>query len=232
MAWRKLPASPRQVRAAVRWFRKRVAVTPEQWKELEHDAKLQAFTLSGTTQLSVVQTALDEMAKAILKGEDLDAYKARLRKKLKDDFADKNSGRLKTAFQTQTQTALNVGRWYELEDTPGKPFRRYDAVLDHKTTVLCRSLDGTVVRADNPMLLLRWPPLHFNCRMQVRAIASRTARRHGVVEQLPLHQLPMAGFGYAPPMRAHFELERHKFDGGALAVYDKKQLKRPKPTPA
>lgn len=40
----------------------------------------------------------------------------------------------------------------------------FRAVLDNRTSVVCRFMNGRVIRADNPLLPLLTPPLHPNCR--------------------------------------------------------------------
>jgi SPP1 gp7 family putative phage head morphogenesis protein len=229
VAWRKVPTSPLERRAAVKWFRSRTAVTDAQYAALERRAKLTAFTISGVTQLNVVQAALNALAAAVKKGDDFAGFQAHLKKKLRDDFAQVDSHRLKTTFQTQTQTALNVGRWEQLE-LGQKPFRMYWAVLDSGTTKLCRSLHRTVVRANNPGLLLMWPPLHHGCRLGVRGVSASTASRHGVSAHIKSKHQPQPGFGYAPPVRAELELDRSSYDPTALAQHEQKQRARRKKT--
>lgn len=40
----------------------------------------------------------------------------------------------------------------------------YSAILDGKTTELCRELDGTIAEVGSPIIQKYNPPLHFNCR--------------------------------------------------------------------
>ena len=40
----------------------------------------------------------------------------------------------------------------------------YSAVLDNRTTEVCRDLDGLVIPLDHPMLDRLAPPNHFSCR--------------------------------------------------------------------
>ena len=83
--------------------------------------------------------------------------------------------RIETIVRTNTTEAYNHGRLIELLDAKMAPFVdgvRYSAVLDSRTTEVCRFLDGRVFRLSEgggegdqlEDLLPLLPPNHFNCR--------------------------------------------------------------------
>lgn len=75
--------------------------------------------------------------------------------------------RLQTIVRTNTTEAYNVGRITAAQDPDLADFSQgmlYSAVLDSRTTEVCRYLDGVVIPLDHPMLNRLAPPNHFNCR--------------------------------------------------------------------
>ncbi len=77
--------------------------------------------------------------------------------------------RLETIVRTNTTTAYNHGRLTEILGADVVRFVdgvRYSAILDERTTEVCRFLDGKVFRlpAAQEELELLLPPRHYNCR--------------------------------------------------------------------
>lgn len=227
--WR-VTADPDRFDEAVAWLLRQKPVTRAEFDELSRKAQAQSFTIGGTQQLQVVQTVLDEITRSVANGEPIEEFRKRIATVLKRDYVEKNSARLTTAYRTTTQTAYNAGRWFELDTDVVRathPYRIYDAVLDSRTTPICRAIDGKVYRYDDPFLLTHWPPLHFNCRTGVRAI--RTKQAMDIGPQPPPKTTKIdKGFGLAPPKRDSWEPERTEFDPKAFAEYERKlrQLER------
>lgn len=220
---KKPPANPKERAAAVRWFRKRVAVTQAEYDALGEAAKRQAFTIGRVQQLNVVQAALEEMTRAVKAGQSIEEFRARLRDKLAQDFATVESARLQRAFHTSTQRAYNAGRWEQLHTEEGvakQPFFIYDAVRDARTTLLCWNLHGTVVPSVNTAVRRVWPPLHWFCRMSVRGISRSTAYRHGITHKITLSEPITPGFGLAPPLQEDWEPDASDYDRAAFAIYE------------
>lgn len=225
---KRAPANPDQFAEASAWFRSRTPVTRAEWDAMSRQARRQAFTVAGTQQLKVVQVVFEELQRAIDKGTPIAAWRKAIKKRIKGDFADRNSGTLTTAFINANQTAYNTGRWYQLSDpavTSVLPLRIYDSVLDHRTTEICRSLNGTIRRHDDPFWLTHWCPMHHRCRSSVRALSEAMAkRRGGITQELPRPNIP-DDFGLAPPLRAGqiWEPKREDFDPSAWAIYQRSQ---------
>lgn len=74
---------------------------------------------------------------------------------------------LETIVRTYMTDAYNHGRLTEFTAPDQLVFMngfRYSAVLDERTTPVCRFLDGKVFRPEDPALHELVPPNHFNCR--------------------------------------------------------------------
>ncbi len=79
-----------------------------------------------------------------------------------------------------------AGKWVDIErDQDIFPLLEFDAVLDGRTTELCRSLNGTILPVNHPFWKTYYPPNHFNCRSTVRKLRSGT-----VTNDIPSADIP------------------------------------------
>lgn len=135
-----------------------------------------AMVLAGTTSdklLSMVKQALLFSLKA---GEGTAAASVRLRGAFDEYAADGQAtvdgapvtpSRLETIVRTNTTDAFNQGRLAEARRPELQGIvtaMQYSAILDTRTTPLCRGLDRKVFAIDDPQLDQLTPPNHFNCR--------------------------------------------------------------------
>lgn len=75
--------------------------------------------------------------------------------------------RLETIVRTNTTNAYNHGRLTDMMDPDVVPFLdgiRYSAIIDERTTEVCRFLDGKIFKPGSADIDTLLPPLHFNCR--------------------------------------------------------------------
>ncbi|HXK27213.1 MAG TPA: minor capsid protein [Candidatus Binatia bacterium] len=75
--------------------------------------------------------------------------------------------RLETIVRTNTTEAYNQGRISTFIRPDMMPFLdgiEYSAILDSRTTEVCRFLDGKIFRPESPDLAALLPPNHSNCR--------------------------------------------------------------------
>lgn len=78
-----------------------------------------------------------------------------------------SAARLETIVRTNLTDAYNHGRMMEYTSDDMLPFLnaiRYSAILDSRTTEVCRFLDGKCFTPEDPDLTDLLPPNHFNCR--------------------------------------------------------------------
>jgi SPP1 gp7 family putative phage head morphogenesis protein len=76
--------------------------------------------------------------------------------------------RIETLVRTNTTKAYNRGKVVEFADPELEGFVRavqLSAILDTRTTDICRGADGKIIMLDDDETVKRLtPPLHFNCR--------------------------------------------------------------------
>lgn len=68
---------------------------------------------------------------------------------------------------------------------------RFTAVIDERTTTICRARDGVTLPLDSPWFFRNYPPLHFNCRSVVLPLR----RQVEFTADPPDFPLPAEGFG-------------------------------------
>jgi SPP1 gp7 family putative phage head morphogenesis protein len=192
-----------QFEEAVEAHRERVPMTAAEVVDMTAEERRAAFWVAGTHEAAVVQTIHQEIERALAEGLSLDEFKKNLAEKLQGQHA-LGGAHLETVFRNAVQSAYNAGRWYQLTDpdvTAARPFWMFDAVLDTRTTPLCKDLNGTIKAHDDPFWLTHWCPLHHRCRSGVRALRTSEVERRGGVTPGGPPGAPSEGFGRAPPLR-------------------------------
>jgi len=188
---------PLRFEEAVRWFEGKVPLLPGEFKRLSAEAKRRAFTMAGIAELDRLAWLHQTLLDALEEGQTLDAWRKRVVERVKAA----HPVHLETVFRTNVQSAYSAGRWVQLNHPAVKkarPYWMYDAILDARTTPICRERDGTVLPADHPWWQNNTPPLHFNCRSGIRALTEAEARARGIAEVPPEGEPPQEGFGLPP----------------------------------
>ena len=88
-----------------------------------------------------------------------------------------NDKYMKTWLETEYNLAVAggqmAGKWVNISrDASTLPLLEFDAVLDNRTTALCRSLDKIILPINHIFWNRFYPPNHFGCRSTVRQLAS------------------------------------------------------------
>jgi SPP1 gp7 family putative phage head morphogenesis protein len=133
-------------------------------EEASHDS---AFTVAGVSQLDMVADVWTALDRAVARGETLENFRKRVSARLTAAWGKDQPYRVETIFRTNVQKSYSAGRWVQMNDPAVKaarPFRRFSAIVDLRTTATCRTLDGVVRPADDPWWDGKIPPLHFSCR--------------------------------------------------------------------
>jgi len=199
------PKDPARPEKAIAWFRAKTPVTDAAYAKLTEAAKKQAFKVAGIAQLDLVTDVMDSLTKALEDGLDLDSWKSSIGEQVLSAWSGSvaNPGwRLETIFRTNIQSAYAAGRYEEAtqpETLKRRPYWRFDAVMDSRTSPICKPLDGTVRPADDPWWAEHHPPLHHACRSHVITLTDAQARRMGITATPPNTEAA-PGFG-SPPSR-------------------------------
>lgn len=189
-------ASPEYSKAA---YEARLGLSAKKVSSIEKHAGTRARKAAELAKLRFVQSLLDVVDKARRDGKPLQAVKDALRSKL-GSAASKATpdSYLRLAVQNNVQAAYNAGKveqFLEPATRARRPFWLFDAVMDLRTSKLCRRCHGIVRPAGDAWFLRRIPPLHHWCRSTIRALTRAAAAAEGGVTARPPRQLPEDGFG-------------------------------------
>jgi len=207
---------------ALRWFLSRVILTDDELDDLNARARMQAWWFSGGEQLRLVQDVFDDLARALNLGLPFSDFKKQVSAKLASAWGGANPHRVETIWINAMQRAYGGGRYRQLTTPTMKRFRpywMYDAVLDSRTSPMCKERDSKVLAADDPWWDSNYPPLHHRCRSGVRALTKRQAAQRGITTTPDFAEGPQGGFGASPrdDMGATVKPNLAKFDNELAA---------------
>lgn len=189
---------PIQFDEAIKAIRAKVPMTEEVWNQLEQDELEFAFTVADVAQLDLVVEVYDAIADAVEKGTTLEDFKAQVGDNLEAAWGEADPTRIETVFRTNVQSAYNAGRHDAAQAVKrDRPYWRYQAIRDSRTSDICEACDGTVLPADSAWFQSHYPPLHPNCRCIAVTLTKAQAEREGVASSGP-RVTPVEGFGKAP----------------------------------
>lgn len=78
---------------------------------------------------------------------------------------------LQTEYNLAVTGAQMAAKWRKIVADAGTlPLLQFEAVLDARTTEICRPLHGTTLPINHPFWKRFYPPNHFNCRSTVRQL--------------------------------------------------------------
>jgi hypothetical protein len=107
---------------------------------------------------------------------------------------------METIFRNWVQSANNAGR-YEQATTPDalavRPFWKFVAVLDVRTSVICKECNGVILPAGHPWWKTHIGPLHHRCRSTFITLTKKQAEKAGITPEPP-SIAGSDGFGNAP----------------------------------
>lgn len=113
-----------------------------------------------------------------------------------------NINHAETIARTETAKMYNAGRlarWLDPETNGFVVALQYDAIVDMRTTDLCRSLDGKIVAISNSSAIAELtPPNHYRCR----ATWLPVTKYEDFIDDFPADAKAQAGFDFQAPLPA------------------------------
>lgn len=223
MTWT-VTAEPSRLDEAVEWFGNRFPVTDQIAEELGEYAGPRAWKIAGVAQLEVVQQVHESIERAIASGIPLEQWQREIEDELTEAWGRRDSHRIETIFRNATQQSYNAGRWRQMTDpsvSALRPYGMYDAVVDSRTTPLCRAWDGTIRPIHEFAALGMCPQTHHRCRAGLRTLRTSDAERRGITEELP-DDRAAEGFGRAPT-ESDWQPDPSKYDAALFGTYETKR---------
>jgi SPP1 gp7 family putative phage head morphogenesis protein len=182
---------------AVAYFQTKGLQVTTNWRQMDAAAHAKAFTITGITDLDLLQDLRDIVKKGLTEGISGGDQMRRMRAALQakgwwgeKEVTDPETGltrtininprRLDTIIRTNAQVAYQAGRYQGLiKTTKFLPFWQYNAVMDSRTRPAHAVLHGKIFRDDDPIWDFIFPPNGFNCRCSVSAMSQHMVDKGG-----------------------------------------------------
>lgn len=179
------------VEAAARQLIGQRIVTPEEYQELEADARAQSFAIARMVTGPAVVAVRDAIAEAVMYGGGLRRFRANVGQVM--NAAGLTDSQVETIYRTHTEMARGAGVMQVLGHpliADEFPYVAWDATHDARVrpdhlAMESAGLSGTnIYRADDPLIRWAWPPAAWNCRCHVTPLTVEDAAAAGVAEAM------------------------------------------------
>jgi len=190
---------------AAEYLRSLTPVTKQTFDGLTSQYRKDAFTVSGTSDVRLIQKIRDELADVMESGATPKQFQAAVKKITTDAGVEElNAFTLDTVFNTNMQKAYSLGRYEQLSEPAVKaalPIWEYMTVGDDRVRPEHAVLDGFQAQAIDPVWMKIYPPNGFNCRCTVIPLLAEEAdddAQEPGYPRLPLLAItgvPQEGFG-------------------------------------
>lgn len=188
-------------------FLRRGVVSPDEWQRMSDEARQRAFTATLLSSEALRDTAYFELARSLEEGGTFADFARELRTQERSlGVTAADPAYLETVFRTNLSTAYTAGRIHQMsspEVLAAHPYVQYRAIIDGRTTSVCRYLDGlTFDRRTDPGWARFAPPNHFNCRSQIVTLPASRVSPSQVVrsDSIDSRGQPAPGFDSPPSL--------------------------------
>ncbi|NLJ48929.1 MAG: minor capsid protein [Candidatus Atribacteria bacterium] len=185
---------------AVKKLIKRVSMSREQFYELDAKARFKAFTVSWVTSMDAVKKVKSVIASSMVHGESIRGFVERVGA---DEIISQSGFSLtkpwywEVVYRTNVIAAYNAGRFEGAKTYKNRiQYLTFIAILDERTTDICRSYDGITRPVDDPIWEKITPPNHFQCRSTVRAVWKYEKDKPKLTSKKDLEDLPIPQEGF------------------------------------
>ncbi len=156
---------------SIRFMRSLVPMKREEFDSLSQELKFKAFTIARVFSLDVINKIKERYVKALERGESISDMMRFLEETLdRVGVSPRNPYWLEVHARNNFLTSYNAGRWAQIARARSVKYLVYNAILDERTTKLCKSLDGVVRPKDDPFWDRFMPPNHHGCRSLATAV--------------------------------------------------------------
>lgn len=180
--------SDEKFREAIEAIEKRVPVSRAEFDRMDKFERENAFTAARVAEARVLQNVLDALQTSVRDGTDFAEFKDQVGAQLVESWGGEIPGRIENIFRTNLQTAYNEGR-HAVYSAPtvkqARPYLRFDASMDDRTTDECAECNGVVLPADDPFWTTHTPPLHYQCRSILVPLSAEEASEEGIDDEAP-----------------------------------------------
>jgi len=198
------PAGFKNWSRAIAWFFEQLAKDEAEFIAMVKRSEGTSWRIAGRAQQGMAADVFDAIARAVRDNRLFDDFKDALKDTMSGLWGPKadEGARLETIWRTEAQRHYNAARYAEASKpaiAKALPYWRFDAVLDDRTSDICRSLDGTIKLKSDSFWDSHIPPLHPRCRSAIVSMTERDANAAGVATgEVDQDGEIVDGFGKAP----------------------------------
>mgnify|MGYP002626313629 CR=1 FL=1 len=127
--------------------------------------------LAGNLRESVLEKTRDVLRKSMLDGSTLQERMKALRES-STELSRMTDRRIEAIARTEITRADTYGRLISMKKDDDVIGVEFSAILDDRTTDICESRNGLIMRLDDPRLPENTPPCHVNCLLGDTFISS------------------------------------------------------------
>ena len=166
--------------SAMEFARKRISVTPSQFRKLSDDMKMRAFTVGRLSQIDMIGKVKQAYIKQLRSSSlSIDEFVKEALDLTGDDA--KFSSYYELVFRINIQTAYNAAKAMEMMADP-PIFLEFIGIEDERQSDICAACSGVILPYTDPWWDTHWPPLHYNCRSTIREIFQEEADARGLLD--------------------------------------------------
>ncbi len=168
---------------AIEFFRQKVSLPTETWKDLWQGMHSRAFVVAGAMKTELLSDLRGAVDRAISEGTTLDEF----RKSFDDivqrhgwTYKGKRGWRTATMFNTNLSTAYSAGHWKQMTDpdvVKYRPFLRYVASSSQEPRAEHMQWYNLVLRHDHEFWKTHTPPNGWGCKCGVVSHSAREVER-------------------------------------------------------
>lgn len=187
---------------AMEYLRSRTSMSRDAFYDLEAAGRFRAFTVAKVAGMDAVEETKKRLLAALSEGQSMTQFiqSARANEVIqKGGFSKSTPWYWETVFRTNSIAAWNGGRFQQYREVADSiQDLQYIAILDRRTSDVCRSYNGITRPATDPIWERITPPNHFNCRSTVTAIwkGTREAKRTERSSDEDVAALPVPDDGF------------------------------------
>lgn len=164
---------------AERFFRDKLSLPTETWRDLEGAAHAKAFTSAGAYQAELLAELRQMTDRAIAGGMDIREFRQQFRPLLSRYGWQLQGGgaawRSDLIWRTNINTAYQAGRWQQFEEGGIKHLKyvHNDRVRHPRPAHV--AMDGIILPKDDPFWSANYPPNGWGCKCRAVAVADKEA---------------------------------------------------------
>ncbi len=191
---------------AIKYFRNKIPIPTENWRQFEAEQHDFAFTIAGLTKASLLDDARYLVDRGIAEGASFDEFKKDFRKLIERRGwtptplpAGPKDYRLRIIYETNIRRAYSAGRYKQLNDPDilkSRPYRMWSHGDSRNPRETHIALDGKVFDATDKFWEVAHPSCAYGCKCRAYSLSEKDLKRMGKKVEAPPDPYTVAEKGF------------------------------------